>query len=131
LARHAFAAIAVCARLPLVPVDRQPDEDDRNDPENDVFATAFFLGHARQYNTSEIAVQVPIEFLRSRRWFRLLYLRSLAVEFNNLAISLPALGSTTYRHFASPQPSGESRAGSDYRESNARIIADNRRLITP
>jgi hypothetical protein len=95
LARHALAAIAVCARLPLVPVDRQPDEDDRDDPENNVFATAFFLGHARQYNTSEIAVQVSIEFPRSRTWFRLLYLRPIALEFNNLAISLPALGSTT------------------------------------
>jgi hypothetical protein len=64
-----LAAIAVCARLPLVPVDRQRDEDDRNDPENDVFATAFFLGHARQYNTSEIAVQVSIEFLGVGLWF--------------------------------------------------------------
>jgi hypothetical protein len=62
-AYHVLAAIAARQRLLHIPIDRHCNEDDRNDPKNDVFATAFFLGHARQYNTSEIPVQVAIEFL--------------------------------------------------------------------
>ncbi|HEY3617373.1 MAG TPA: hypothetical protein VGK96_11210, partial [Candidatus Sulfotelmatobacter sp.] len=52
-------------RLPLVPIDRHRNQDDCNDPKNYVFATAFFLGHRRQYNTSEIPVQVPSELSSS------------------------------------------------------------------
>jgi hypothetical protein len=49
------------AELPFVPEDRQRDQGDRDNPQNNVFAAAFFLGHSWQYNTSEIRVQVPIE----------------------------------------------------------------------
>jgi hypothetical protein len=59
--RH-IAFVRPAKKLSLVPEDRQRDEKDGNDPKNDVFATAFFLGHSRQYTTSEIPVQVPIEF---------------------------------------------------------------------
>lgn len=58
---HAPAAAAVRQRLALIPVDRQRDENNRDDPQHNVFATAFFLGHARQYTTSQIAIQVSIE----------------------------------------------------------------------
>jgi hypothetical protein len=58
---RAGAEISVQENLPLVPEDRQRDQDDGNDPQDDVFATAFFataffFGHRRQYNTSEIPV---------------------------------------------------------------------------
>jgi hypothetical protein len=56
---HAPALIAVREKLFLVPEDRQCHQGDRNNPQNDVFATAFFFCHEKKYTTAEIAVQVP------------------------------------------------------------------------
>ena len=42
---QAQRAIPPTKKLPLVPEDRQRDKSDRNNPKNDVFAAAFFLGH--------------------------------------------------------------------------------------
>jgi hypothetical protein len=55
-------AVARTQKLSSVPVDRYRYQQNRDNPQNDVFAAAFFLGHRRQYTTPEISVQVPIGF---------------------------------------------------------------------
>src|SRR6266536_1133300 len=42
---HAVATVTAREKLLLVPEDRQRNQDDRNDPQNDVFAAAFFFCH--------------------------------------------------------------------------------------